>query len=144
LAFNLAIIGFGGMAGWHWENIIREMPGITIVGGYDVREKAFADMRDKGLKTYQTPEELYADQSIDVVLIATPNNFHKPYSIACLEAGKHVICEKPVTLNAMELEEILAVSKKTGKFFTAHQNRRWDTDYLSMRGVYESGILARP
>jgi predicted dehydrogenase len=58
-----------------------------------------------------------------------------------MEAGKNVICEKPVSLNSEELEEMIACSKRTGKLFTVHQNRRWDADFLVMRDLYESKEL---
>jgi predicted dehydrogenase len=140
----MAIIGFGGMAGWHFKNAGKRVPGLQFTGAYDIREEAKADIIKKGMKLYESPEELYADGTVDLVLVATPNNFHKDYIIACLEAGKHVISEKPVTLNAAELEEIIAVSKRTGKFFTVHQNRRWDKDYLTIRKILNDKLLHSP
>jgi len=61
-----------------------------------------------------------------------------------MEAGKHVICEKPVTMNAKELEEVLTVAKKTNKLFSVHQNRRWDKDYLTVRKILADGMLTNP
>ena len=145
MSFNMAIIGMGGMAGWHVNNIREHIPEIKIVGGYDVREEANTKARDEwGVKVYTSPEEIYADKDIDIVLIATPNDVHKDYSINCMEAGKHVICEKPVTMDAPELVEILAVAKKTGKLFSVHQNRRWDKDYLTIRKILADGMLKNP
>jgi predicted dehydrogenase len=134
----------GGMAGWHYNNVKDHVKGLEIIGGYDIRKEAKARITDQwGLKSYETPEELYADKSVDLVLIATPNDVHKDYSIACLNAGKHVLCEKPVTLNAAELEEVMAVAKKTGKVFTVNQNRRWDKDYLSVRKIVNDNMLGK-
>jgi len=145
MSYNMAIIGMGGMAGWHFNNIKEHIPEIKITGGYDVREEANAKAKkDWGIKVYATPEEIYADKSIDMVLIATPNDVHKDYAIKSMEAGKHVICEKPVTMNAAELEEILAVVKKTGKLFSVHHNRRWDKDYLTVRKILADGLLTNP
>jgi len=142
MSFKMAIIGMGGMAGWHVSNIREYIPDIAIVGGYDVREEANTKARDEwGIKVYMSPEEIYADSNIDIVLIATTNDAHKDYSIKCMQAGKHVICEKPVAMDAPELEEILAVAKKTGKLFSVHQNRRWDKDYLTVRKILADGLL---
>ncbi|MCL2190276.1 MAG: Gfo/Idh/MocA family oxidoreductase [Defluviitaleaceae bacterium] len=142
MAIKMAIIGVGGMAGWHYDNVKGHVKGLEIVGGYDIREEAKKRMTaDWGIKSYNSPEEIYADKSIDLVLIATPNDLHKSLSIACLEAGKHVLCEKPVTLNAKELEEVIAVAKKTGKIFTINQNRRWDKDYLTIRKILADKML---
>ncbi|MCL2203827.1 MAG: Gfo/Idh/MocA family oxidoreductase [Defluviitaleaceae bacterium] len=141
MSIKMAIIGVGGMAGWHYENVSR-VKGLEVVGGYDIREEARVRVADEwGLRAYASPEALYADKAVDLVLIATPNDIHKDYAIACLEAGKHVLCEKPVTLNAPELQEILAVAKKTGKIFTVNQNRRWDKDYLTIRKILAKKTL---
>ena len=143
--FKMAIIGIGGMAAQHVDIVAAHIPNISIVGGYDIREEANEVAKERwNFKIYASAEEIYADKSIDIVLIATPNDVHKDYSIKCLESGKHVICEKPVTMNAQELEEILAVAKKTGKLFTVHHNRRWDVDYLTVRKILNDGLLGKP
>jgi len=139
---KMAIIGMGGMAGWHHRNIKEKVPEIQIVGAYDIREESKKNIEKLGLKNYKSPEEIYKDKEIDLVLVATPNDVHKDYSIALLEAGKNVLCEKPVTLNTAEFDEIVAVAEKTGKmFFTVHQNRRWDSDYLTVRKILDDGLL---
>ena len=61
--------------------------------------------------------------------------------IAALEAGKNAISEKPVCLSCSELSDMIDAANRTGKIFTTHQNRRWDTDFLMMKQVYESGDL---
>ena len=145
MSFNMAIIGMGGMAGWHFDNIKEYIPEIKIIGGYDVRKEANTRAEDVwGIKVYASAEEIYADKNVDIVLIATPNDVHKDYCISCLSAGKHVICEKPVTMNTQELEEVLAVAKKTGKLFSVHHNRRWDKDYLTIRKILADGMLTNP
>ncbi|MCL2420543.1 MAG: Gfo/Idh/MocA family oxidoreductase [Defluviitaleaceae bacterium] len=141
MAVKMAIIGMGGMAGWHYKNVTESVPEIQIVGAYDIREEAKKGIDDLGIINYKNPEAIYEDKDIDVVLIATPNDMHKPYAIACLEAGKHVLCEKPVTLNTAEFEEIVAVANRVGKLFTVHQNRRWDSDYLTVRKIINEKIL---
>ncbi|NLZ88687.1 MAG: Gfo/Idh/MocA family oxidoreductase, partial [Clostridiales bacterium] len=141
---RLAVIGYGGMGGWHHENIKERVPEIEVVGAYDVRPEALEKAKERGLHAYASQDELLRDKSIDIVTIATPNDFHKPIAIACLEAGKNVVCEKPVTLNAGELEDILAVANRTGKLFTVHQNRRWDKDYRIVKKAIEDGLIGKP
>ena len=58
-----------------------------------------------------------------------------------MKAGKHVISEKPVTMSCAELEEVRAVSEKTGKVFTVHQNRRMDKDFLIVKKAFADGVL---
>jgi len=144
MAIKMAIIGYGGMGNWHHENIKKSVPEIQVVGAYDIRPEQAAKMAENGIHCYKTAQELYDDPAIDLVLVSTPNDFHKGYAIAALRAGKNVMSEKPVTLNAHELEEIIAVSRETGKLFTIHQNRRWDSDFLTIRKILDDGILENP
>ena len=141
---KMAIIGYGGMAGYHHENLNKYFPEIEIAGIYDIREEGVKKAREKGLACFDSPERIYQNRDIELVLVATPNDFHKPYAIACLEAGKNVISEKPVTLNAAELEEIIAAAERAGKFFTVHQNRRWDKDFLIVKKIFAEGLLHGP
>jgi scyllo-inositol 2-dehydrogenase (NADP+) len=141
---KLAIIGFGGMGGWHARNITEKVQEIEVVGAWDVSPEALAKAEEMGIKAYKSQKELLADDSIDIVTIATPNDFHKQIAIDAMNAGKGVVCEKPVTLNAAELEEIMYVAEKTGKLFSVHQNRRWDKDYLIIKNIIESGEIGKP
>ena len=138
-----AIVGFGGMGGWHCESVREKVPEIEVYGVYDIREEAMEAARAKGLHTYASLAELLADESIDLVTVAVPNNFHKDISIQALRAGKNVVCEKPVTLNSKELEEIIAVRDETGKVFSVHQNRRWDKDYRIVKAAKDQGLLGK-
>ena len=144
MPYNLAIIGMGGMAGWHVETIKKHIPQITVTGGFDIRDEAKMQAKKWGIKNYDSAQALMSDKSVDIVLIATPNDVHKDYCISCLEAGKHVICEKPVTLNADELVEIMDAEKKSNRIFSVHQNRRWDADYLTIKKILSEGLLSCP
>ena len=141
---TMAIIGFGGMGSWHYQNVTEKIPDLRVKGVYDIRQEALDKAASLGLHPYGSLEELLADQEVELVTIATPNDFHKPLAIACMRAGKQVISEKPVTLNASELEEIIAVSKETGRLFSIHQNRRWDKDYRIIKRIYDEKLLGTP
>lgn len=140
----LAIIGYGGMGAWHCENVSQKIPEIAIKGVWDIRSEALEKAEEKGLFPYPSLEALLNDSDVDLVTIAVPNNFHKDLAIACLRAGKNVVCEKPVTMNAAELEEIISVSEETGKLFSVHQNRRWDKDYRIIKEILNSNLLGKP
>lgn len=140
-----AIVGFGGMGrGHHFKRVMDRVPKVTdykVIGAYDIRPERMDVAREDGLITYASYNELLADKNVDVVIVATPNNFHKELSIAALNAGKNVISEKPVNMNAAELEEVIAAAKKNGKQFAAHQNRRWDTDFINFKKIFDEGTL---
>lgn len=138
--FRIGMIGFGGMAGWHRE-LIETIDGLEVGGIYDIKEERLKYAKSLGLNVYMSERDLLRDETIDFVLIAAPNDIHKPAAIAAMRAGKHVVSEKPVTLSSADLDEMIAVSEETGRFFTVHQNRRWDEDFLTIKKVIEEGIL---
>ena len=142
--FKMGIFGFGGIAKFHCKLINTKIPQITVKGAYDINPEKNADIEEYGLHIYPDAESLLADPEIDLILIATPNNFHKDYAIRSMRAGKHVLCEKPCMLSLEDLDEVLAVAKETGKLFTVHQNRRWDRDYLLIKRVLEEGTIGKP
>ena len=142
--YNLGIIGFGGMAGHHFTQLSKGNTRVRIKGIYDLKEDRREAAREKGLYVYDSNEAIFADPEIDIVLVAATNEVHKELCIKAMRAGKHVLCEKPVTLTSTELEEIMAVAKETGKVFTIDQNRRVNRDYVLMRRTVESGIIGKP
>jgi len=144
MSYKMAIIGFGGMGSWHYENVSKSIPEISFTGIYDIRPEAQERAKSLGLHVYESAETLYADKTIDLVLVATPNDTHAPYAIECLRSGKNVISEKPVTLSCELLDGVLAESEKAGKFFTVHQNRRWDRDFLTVKKILGDKILNNP
>lgn len=139
---GVAVIGYGGMGGWHTQKI-QTIKGAELIGVYDIKPERCKIAQEKGIHAFASREELLADARISLVTVATPNDFHKEIVIAALAAGKNVICEKPVALNSEELEEMIAASKKYGRLFTVHQNRRWDEDYLTAKKIIEDNMLGK-
>ncbi len=137
---KMAIVGFGGMAGWHYDEI-QTIEDLEVAGIWDIREERRSFAAEKGIHVYAGLEELLADPETDLVLIATPNDVHKPVAIAAMRAGKNVVSEKPVTLSSEDLQEMIRVSEETGRFLTVHQNRRWDEDFLTVKKILEEGKL---
>lgn len=137
---KLGMVGFGGMAGWHYD-LIQEISNLEVAGIWDIKQERREYAASKQIKVYQSLEHMLSDQQIDLILIAAPNDVHRPAAIQAMRAGKHVISEKPVALNSDELKEMIQVSKETNRFFTVHQNRRWDEDFLTIKKVLEEKKL---
>lgn len=138
-AINFVIVGYGGMGSYHAHTLMTsEKEKINLVGVYDVLEERRIVAQGNGLKAYDSFEAVLADETIEAILIATPNDSHKELAIRGLQAGKQVICEKPVAMNVAEFDKILAVAKETGNTFMVHQNRRWDPDFLVVRDLYQN------
>ena len=137
-----AVIGYGGMGSWHTRKVMGEMSEYAVlVGIYDIDPERGRVAEENGIHSFASREELLSDERIDLVTVATPNDYHKEIVIDALSHGKNVISEKPVTLCSEDLEEMIAASKKYGKLFTVHQNRRWDEDYLTMKKILDDGTL---
>lgn len=137
---NAAIIGYGGMGSWH-GHYLSHSDVVELKGIYDIKPERCAVAEQNGIHAYASLEELLGDPSVDFVTIAVPNDMHKPLALKALATGKHVICEKPVTLSSADLQEMIDASKAANRLFTVHQNRRWDGEFLVMREVYKSGDL---
>ncbi len=142
---KIGIIGFGGMANWHVDTFCeKNYTRAEFVGVYDINSEKYEFAKKKGLKIYDSLDEILSDKEINIILIATSNEAHKDLAIKAMEKGKNVICEKPVTLNSKELEEIMAAAKRTGKVFTIDQNRRTNRDFVLMRRKVEEGLIGKP
>ncbi|RZL66483.1 MAG: oxidoreductase [Variovorax sp.] len=87
---------------------------------------------------------LVARPDIDLVVVATPNAQHHPVARAALEAGKHVVVDKPFTLDAAEARDLADLAARQGKVLSVYQNRRYDADYLTLRELLGSGRIGRP
>ena len=143
MGHNVAVIGLGGMGTWHVQNIQKKVPALTVKGAFDIRSEALEKTKQLGIKAYSSLDEVLSDPEIDLVTIAIPNDMHKETAIRAMRAGKNVVCEKPVTLNAGEMEEIIAVRNETGKLFSVHQNRRWDRDFRIVKEAKDKGLLGQ-
>jgi len=136
-SLNLVIVGYGGMGSYHAE-CLEAVSSIQVVGAFDIVEYRRKLAEGKGYKAYDSLEEVLADDTVDIVLVATPNDVHKEISIQALRAGKHVICEKPVTIESADLLDIVAVADEEKRVFMVHQNRRWDDDFLIIKDIYDT------
>lgn len=138
---KVGIIGFGYMGHFHL-NKTRETEGAQVVAAFDNVQDKLEDARKEGLETYTSLQEFLA-ADIDLVVIATPNQWHAEYAIAAMRAGKNVMCEKPATMSVQEMEDIKRCCEETNRFFTVHQQRRFDVDYRAVCDVVNSGSIGK-
>ncbi len=133
---KIGIIGCGGIAsGKHMPNLDK-IDEVEMVAFCDIVEeravKAEGRFGARGAKIYTDYRELLKDESIDVVHVCTPNRSHAEITVAALEAGKHVMCEKPMAKTYAEAKQMLEASIRTGKKLTIGYQQRWrgDSQYL--------------
>lgn len=137
---GICVIGYGGMGGWHVGHA-QKSDVLDLIAVHDIKEERNLVAEQNGIKAYRSLDEVLADKSIELVTVAIPNDEHESVAIRCMEAGKNVISEKPVTLSVASLERMIAASEKYGVKFSVHQNRRWDVDYLAMKQLFENGAI---
>lgn len=137
---KVAVIGYGGQGAWHCAQIMKSDV-VTLGGTYDIKEARREAAKADGIYVYSSNQEIMADQSIDIIVVATPNDVHEKLVVDALLSGHNVVCEKPVALSVAEFDRMCAAAKNSGKVFTVHQNRRWDVDYLTVKKAIESGEL---
>lgn len=105
------------------------------------RSKNLAQKSYPNIKTFRSYQELLSDETIDLVVVNTPNITHFDFTKQAILAGKHVLVEKPFTVTSKEAEELIALSKKHQVMLSVYHNRRWDSDFLTVKKVLESGVL---
>jgi predicted dehydrogenase len=92
-------------------------------------------------KVYNSVDDLLKDPEVELVVIGTPNTTHFPIAKAALEAGKHVIVDKPITTSYADAVELSKLAKSRNLILTAYQNRRWDSDFLTVRKLISEKVL---
>ena len=134
--FKIGIIGCGGIAHGKHMPALKNQPNAEMVAFCDIVEERAREAADKfgvpGARVYTDYRELLKEESIEVVHVCTPNDSHADISIAALEAGKHVMCEKPMAKTAADARRMRDAAKRTGrKLSIGYQNRfRSDSQYL--------------
>ena len=142
---HIGIIGCGGIANGKHMPSLKKIDTVEMVAFCDVvKERA-----EKAAKEYGTPDarvytdykELLKEKDIDVVHVLTPNKQHSFITVDALEAGKHVMCEKPMAINSAEAKKMLDAAKRTGKKLTIGYQSRFRQDSMYLKKVCENGEL---
>ena len=94
-----------------------------------------------GVRVVAEPRHLFNDPTIDLIVIPTPNDTHFPLAKAALEAGKHVVVDKPFTVTLSQARELDALARSMGRVLSVFHNRRWDSDFLTLRALLAEGTL---
>jgi scyllo-inositol 2-dehydrogenase (NADP+) len=121
-------------------------PFLNILPGYDlvsVVERHGSSSKEiyPSVEVVSSIEKLLQDDSIELVVITSPNETHFPYAKMAMEAGKHVVVEKPFTNTSEEARQLIALAEVTGKTCAVYQNRRYVADYLTMKEILQKKLL---
>ena len=137
-----ALLAYGMSGKLFQAPFLAAHPGFEL---YAVVERTEARMqRDyPGIRRFGSVAELLADTTVELVVVNTPSPTHFELASQALRAGKHVLLEKPVATSVAQLQALLALARQQGRHLLAYQNRRWDSDFGSVRRVVESGQLGQ-
>jgi predicted dehydrogenase len=142
---KVGIIGSGGIAENKHLPAIAAIPEAEVTAFCDIlperAEKLCRQYGTKDAKTYTDYKELLKDGSIDIAYVLTPNSSHSPITVAALEAGKHVMCEKPMAISFEEAKKMTDAAKKTGKLLTVGYQYRCMPEPLYLKKACERGDL---
>jgi predicted dehydrogenase len=140
---KVGIIGAGGIAGGKHLPGHRNVEGVSIIAVCDIdRQRAENFAKQHDIKHVFTDyNDLVGMPELDAVSVCTPNNFHAPPSIAALEAGKHVICEKPIAGNAIDGQAMVDAQKASGKVLQIGLQSRFGAEARTLRKLYEDGFF---
>nr|WP_300337394.1 Gfo/Idh/MocA family oxidoreductase [Actinomyces sp.] len=141
MTVRIGLIGAGGMGRAHLARIHDDLAGARITAVADiVLDAARAAAEPYGAKAYDSSETLINDPEVDAVVIATFGKVHAPDVIRCIEAGKYVLCEKPLATTAEDCLAIMDAERRAGKrLVTVGFMRRFDAAYNEMKAVLDKG-----
>ncbi|WP_428659646.1 oxidoreductase [Runella sp.] len=137
---HVGLIGFGLSGRYFHAPFLKVNPHFKLTKVV-TRNSTSVHEFDPSIEVIGSAEELLADDSIDLVFVCTPNDLHFPYAKAALEAGKHVVIEKPFTNTTAEAEALIELAEQKKLIVSAYQNRRWDADFLTIKKLLDEGSL---
>lgn len=140
---RVGIIGLG-RSGWNihaagLRDLTDQFRVVAVADPLPERQQEAAN--DFGATTYAEPEQLIADEQVELVVVATPSFTHVPLALQALAAGKHVVIEKPMAQSVEEVDQLTAAAEKAGRMVTCFQNNRFEPSFLKIREIIDSGRI---
>lgn len=141
---GVGLYGFGAIGREHATSV-RAVEGLELRGVCDRSRQR----RDEAAARFEAPvharaSDLLADPSVELVVVGVPPVMHASAVLECVEAGRHVVCEKPFALRAEDTGRMLAAAAAHERVLTVYQSRRWDPDFVALRDAVRSGTIGAP
>jgi scyllo-inositol 2-dehydrogenase (NADP+) len=137
---NTALCSYGMSGKLFHAPFIDATAGFNLYAVWE-RSKNTAAADHPNIQTYHSLEALLADGQVELVVVNTPNSTHYGYAKQCLDAGKHVIVEKPFTVTTAEATELMELAQAKGLLLSVYQNRRYDSDFRTIQQVLQQALL---
>jgi scyllo-inositol 2-dehydrogenase (NADP+) len=143
---NAAVVGYGYAGRAFHTYLIGLAEGLNLyaISTRNPERQAAAAQAHPEAKIYTNIEALLADDRVDLVVLATPHHTHRDLAIAAMDAGKHVVTDKIMCMNAREAADMIEARDRNGVMLSVFHNRRWDWDYLTVKKVIADGLLGEP
>lgn len=139
---NVGIVGYGYATATFHAPLISSVPGLSLAA-VSSSDPAKVHAALPHVDVCDTPQALLARPDIDLIVVPTPNDSHHPLALQALRAGKHVVVDKPFTLDVEEARDLIRVAGEAQRVLSVFHNRRWATDFLTVQKVLSSGTLGR-
>ncbi|HEX8605057.1 MAG TPA: oxidoreductase [Pseudoduganella sp.] len=139
--YPVGLIGYGLGGSIFHAPMIAAIPGLLLARIASRRTSPDVLQAYPGVSLDETPQAMFDDPAIALVVVCTPNASHFELARAALRAGKHVVVDKPFVLSSAEGDELVALARERGLKLSVYQNRRWDGDFLTVRQAVASGEL---
>jgi len=137
------VIGFGLAGQIFHAAVVNETPGLEVAAILE-RSGKLAPAKYPGAHVVSSLDEMLADKSIKLCIVATPNDLHRSLSEQCLRAGRHVVVDKPLALTRGDAAALAAVAQEHKVILSAYHNRRWDGDYQTVQNLLSTGRIGDP
>ena len=142
---RVGVVGYGGafnMGAAHLNSIIKNKGfEAAAVCEIDPARLKVAETDFPGVQTFSSLDEMLAADVADLAIIITPHNTHADLVLQCLNAGVHVVCEKPLAITSDEVLAMLEAAKRNKVMLSTFHNRRWDGDFQALLKVVREGLI---
>ena len=135
-----ALCSFGMSGRVFHAPFLEAHPGFELTAAWERSKKTVKDVYPE-VTSYDNLDTMLQEPSIELVIVNTPNATHYEFARECLEAGKHVIVEKPFTVTSKEADELIKLAATQNKLLSVYQNRRWDSDFKTVKKVIDEHLL---
>jgi predicted dehydrogenase len=137
---RVGLVGYGFAGKTFHAPLVQSVDGLRLVAvASRDAEKVHADL--PGMTVHDSLPTMLAKDDIDLVIVATPNDTHAPLSRLALEAGKHVVVDKPFALDLTEARDLIDTARRAERNLWVFHNRRWDSDYLTVKAAIADGLV---
>lgn len=142
-AIRVGLIGFGAGGQIFHAPILSTVKGLELVKIRATKPEQVAIIKAKypGATSVNTSEEIFNDENIDLIVITTPNVSHYSLAMQALQAGKHVVVDKPFTINTKEADELIALAASKNMVLSVYHDRRFDSDFHTLQKIIKNKFL---